>query len=405
MTFAYPRDAVVAGGGLAGLFVSTALAQRGWSVRVHEQAPDLRMFGAGIWLWENGLRALEGIGVLEAATRRGQRMSGWEIRDHRGRLLRRRDAYPFDRLIVPPRADLYEALIAAARDAGVEIVTGSKAIRARRAGVIEFADGTTETASLIVAADGIRSAIRESLDLTKYFHDLGNGAIRLLIPRLEGEVADVSSENWSGSRGLLYNPCSDEHIYLCLVCSQDDVEGREVPVNVDSWARSHPHLESVIRRIGVEGRWDNFATVEASRWSAGRVAIVGDAAHGQPPWLGQAANLAFANCLTLAEFVSGVSDVERALESWERTCRPVTDHTERWTNAYGRVVNLWPPELQDVRSLAVKAFVNVPLVERMLNRAQHDRLHGLLRRDGHAPRRQAVPAVGERHPAGLPTGL
>ena len=69
-------------------------------------------------------------------------------------------------------------------------------------------------------------------------------------------------------------------------------------------------------------------------------------------------------------------------------CRPVTDHTERWTNAYGRIVNLWPPELEDVRSLAVKAFVNVPLVEQMLNRAQHDNLHGLLRRGSFTPAQQ-----------------
>ena len=200
----------------------------------------------------------------------------------------------------------------------------------------------------------------------------------------------MSSENWSHSRGLLYNPCSDEHIYLCMVAAQSDVEGRQVPVNVDSWVRSHPRFESVLRRIGTEGRWDNFATVVATRWSAGRVAVVGDAAHGQPPWLGQAANLAFANCLGLAEFVSGVSDIERGLEAWERVCRPVTDHTERWTNAYGRVVDLWPPELENMRSLAVKAFVNAPLVEQMLNRAQHDRLHGLLRRNGHSEARQTL---------------
>jgi 2-polyprenyl-6-methoxyphenol hydroxylase-like FAD-dependent oxidoreductase len=382
MSYSYPRDAVVAGGGLAGLFVSTALAQQGWSVRLHEQAKELRMFGAGIWLWENGLRALEAIGVLEAAVRRGQRMSAWEIRDHRGRLLRRREAYPFDRLIVPPRADLYEALIAGARDSGVEIITGSKAVRAQADGSIEFADGSVEDASLIIAADGVRSALRESLGLTRNFRDLGNGAIRLLITRIEGEDADVSSENWSGSRGLLYNPCSDEHVYLCLVCSQDDAEGRQVPVNVESWVQSHPRLESIIRRIGDEGRWDNFVTVEAARWSAGRVAIVGDAAHGQPPWLGQAANLAFANCLALAQFVGGVSDVPQALQAWERSCRPVTDHTERWTNAYGRLVNLWPPRLEDARSFAVKTFVNVPGVERMLNRAQHDEMRGLLRRGG-----------------------
>jgi hypothetical protein len=78
------------------------------------------------------------------------------------------------------------------------------------------------------------------------------------------------------------------------------------------------------------------------------------------------------------------------LSAWERVCRPVTDHTERWTNAYGRIVNLWPPELEDVRSLAVKAFVNIPRVEQMLNRAQRDSLHGLLRRGSYGVPPHAV---------------
>lgn len=380
LTYRYPRDAIVVGGGLAGLFAATALAQRGWSVRVHEQAPDLRMFGAGIWLWENGLRSLEAIGVLDAAVYRGQRMSAWEIRDRRGRLLRRREAPPYDRLIVPPRADLYDALKSGAKEAGVEIVTNSQALRAKPDGTVSFGDGSAAKASLVVAADGVRSKLRESLGLTKSHRDLGNGAIRLLIPRLPGETRDVAQEHWSGSRGLLYNPCSDDNVYLCMVCSQQDAEGRQLPVNKASWTASHPRLASVIQRIGSEGRWDNFETVEAVRWSAGRVAIVGDAAHGQPPWLGQAANLAFANCLGLAEFVSGISDIERALSAWERACRPVTDHTERWTNAYGRVVGVWPAALEDVRSVAVSAFVRTPFVETMLNRAQRSNLRGLLSR-------------------------
>ena len=378
--YEYPRDALIVGGGLGGLFAATALGQRGWSVRLHEQAADLRMFGAGIWLWENGLRSLEAIGVLDAAVFRGQRMSAWEIRDHRGRLLRRRETPPYDRLIVPPRADLYEALKAGAKQAGVDIVTNSQALRAGPDGTVSFADGSSERASLVVAADGLRSKLRESLGLTKSKRNLGNGAIRLLIPRLPGEAKDVAEEHWSGSRGLLYNPCSNDDVYLCMVCPQSDTEGRQLPVNKASWAASHPALASVIGRIGSEGRWDNFETVDATRWSAGQVAIVGDAAHGQPPWLGQAANLAFANCLALAEFVSGISSIEQALRAWERACRPVTDHTERWTNAYGRVVGMWPEALEDVRSLAVGAFVRAPLIETMLNRAQRSNLRGLLTR-------------------------
>jgi ribulose 1,5-bisphosphate synthetase/thiazole synthase len=43
-----PHRAEIVGAGIGGLTTAAALAQRGWSVRVHERAPDLRAFGAGI---------------------------------------------------------------------------------------------------------------------------------------------------------------------------------------------------------------------------------------------------------------------------------------------------------------------------------------------------------------------
>src|SRR5690242_6136937 len=57
--------AEIAGAGFAGLTAAVALRQRGWSVRLHEKGPELRAFGAGIYLWHNGLRVLEGLDVLE----------------------------------------------------------------------------------------------------------------------------------------------------------------------------------------------------------------------------------------------------------------------------------------------------------------------------------------------------
>jgi 2-polyprenyl-6-methoxyphenol hydroxylase-like FAD-dependent oxidoreductase len=199
---------------------------------------------------------------------------------------------------------------------------------------------------------------------------VGNGAVRLLIPRRDDEVGDVALECWSGNRVLLYNPCTADHVYLCLVCPIDDERGKRVPVDKESWAESFPNLEHAISRIEDQGRWDDFETVEARRWSTGRVALIGDAAHGQPPWLGQAANLTFANTLALAEFVSYWADVPEALTRWERWCRPTTDHTERWTNAYGRIVNIWPERYERLRGLSLRVFTKLPFVERMLNVAQ-----------------------------------
>src|SRR4051794_11108993 len=81
------RRAEVAGGGIAGLTVATALARKGWAVRVHERDSELRELGAGIAVWQNGLIALDMIGALEAALSDAERVEEWQLRDHRGKLL------------------------------------------------------------------------------------------------------------------------------------------------------------------------------------------------------------------------------------------------------------------------------------------------------------------------------
>ena len=79
------RHAEIAGAGIGGLALAAALAQRGWSVRVHERNPELRAIGAGIYIWENGLRVLQAIGAYEEAVRGCHQ--GWmrETRDDNNR--------------------------------------------------------------------------------------------------------------------------------------------------------------------------------------------------------------------------------------------------------------------------------------------------------------------------------
>src|ERR1700760_3050659 len=81
------RRAEVVGAGIAGLAAGAALARRGWSVRIHERGDELRELGAGISLRENGLQALEALGMLEHAVAGGERIVKWQLRDERRRVL------------------------------------------------------------------------------------------------------------------------------------------------------------------------------------------------------------------------------------------------------------------------------------------------------------------------------
>ena len=130
------RTAVVAGAGIGGLAVATALAQRGWQVQVHERAPELRMFGAGIWMWENGLLSLRCLGAEEETVRRARAIKRWTVLDDRGDEVFTREFTPDDHMVLPLRADLYQALVTAADRAGVQVVTSSTAVEAAPSGEV-----------------------------------------------------------------------------------------------------------------------------------------------------------------------------------------------------------------------------------------------------------------------------
>src|SRR5262252_4098917 len=71
---------LVAGGGIGGLAAAHALARKGFSVRVIEQAPEFREIGAGIQLGPNVFRALEKLGLKEAVLADAHRPPALEMR-------------------------------------------------------------------------------------------------------------------------------------------------------------------------------------------------------------------------------------------------------------------------------------------------------------------------------------
>ena len=362
------RVVEIAGAGLSGLALAVRMAQLGWTVRLHERNPDLRMFGAGIWLWENGLKSLELMGAYAAAVRSAKTIREWRITDGKGNILMRRPMKPDDRLLLPPRADLYQALIDRAVAEGVEIFTSSVVSSVRQEGVLILESGEERRADLVVAADGAYSRLRESLYATRFF-DFGiEAGIRMLIEHQPGDEEDLITEYCEGPWRLLYNPCTDGQNYIFLSAPIEDERGRRVPVDRELWKQKFPHAESLINRFQEAGRWDRIVNVQCRTWSEGRIAILGDAAHAMPPNLGQAANMAFTNAMALAQIVTEGEDVAASLREWERRARPLTDHVQWWSYIYGYVLGRWPKGYLPLRNDLVRLIANTEWFEEGLNR-------------------------------------
>jgi len=344
------RHAEIVGAGFAGLTAACALAQRGWRVRVHERADRLRTAGAGIYIYENGLRVLEAVGAYEEAVKGAPSALTREVRDARDHLLSVHQ-WAGSRVFSIVRQNVINALAAAATLAGAEIVTESAATGATADGELMLASGEKIKADLIVGADGSNSQLRSSLGLLSKRRYLVDGCTRLLIDKTEAERKlngrAKTIEYWSGTRRLLYTPCSETDIYIALTMLDEDAAAKAVPVLKDDWKRAFPLLGALIDRIGEQGRYDRFELIKLKRWSAGRVAMIGDSAHALPPNIGQGGGCAMMNALSLAVYLDRASDIAAALRTWEARERPMTEHTQRISYILG-LPTTWPPGVRAV---------------------------------------------------------
>jgi 2-polyprenyl-6-methoxyphenol hydroxylase-like FAD-dependent oxidoreductase len=364
------RRAEIAGAGLSGLTAAVLLGRRGWTVRVHERSPELREIGAGIFVWENGIRALEEAGCADQALARAERIHAWQVYDERRHQIQGGWMNPEGvRLYTVLRTDLHRALADAARSHGVTVECNSTVAGATPEGELLLEDGRRLQADLVIGADGVSSRVRDSLGLLERLTDLEDGCGRHLIPRLGNDPVERTLEYWWGSRRVGIVPVSPEHVYVYLCCVASDLEGRRKPLDVASWTRTFPAMQTYLERIPDVGRWASFSDVTVRRWTSGDVCLLGDAAHAMSPNLGQGACVAMANAQALAHALDSYTTVTGALTAWEASERPITDHTQRYSRIYGRVGTRWPQRLLGARSLAVRVAGRSQRLQNHVNRA------------------------------------
>ena len=307
-------NALVIGGGIAGLAVATALSQRGIAVTVLEQAAKLDEVGAGLQISPNGLAVLRALGLEPSLRQKGAVQGKAVVLSNAGsstevaRLdltrLRKDQRYYFMH-----RADLVDVLAAAAKRANVTFELGAQVagVQPGQLPQVQLVDGSTRRAELVVAADGIHSVARTVLNGADQAQFSGQVAWRATVENRFGHPDEAHVAMGRG-RHLVSYPIRDGRlINLVAVEERKDwaAEGwhhDDDPAALrTAFADFQGRAAQMIGAVGAVSLWGLHLHPVAARWQRDGVVMLGDAAHPTLPFLAQGANMALEDAWVLAD--------------------------------------------------------------------------------------------------------
>lgn len=315
----------ISGGGIGGLVAALACLARGHDVTVLEQADKIGEVGAGLQIPPNATRILRALDVEREVVATAFRPERIETRMGESGMT----------LFTIPLADEAVArwgapylhshradYIAALYDVLQARAPGAVRLGARVTDFIEdgagvavtLADGSTFTADVLIGADGLHSIVREKLLGPDQPRFTGNVAWRAVVPldQLGDDAPAPTACAWMGRgrhavtyrlrQGKLVNFVGVVERDDCTIESWDSAGDRAEALR--DFAGWHPTITAVIERADNLFRTALYDRAPLSRWSKGRVTLLGDAAHPMLPFLAQGAAMAVEDAWAVADELS-----------------------------------------------------------------------------------------------------
>jgi 3-hydroxybenzoate 6-monooxygenase len=327
----------IVGGGIGGLSSAITLAQSGRPVRLLEQAKELRAIGYGIQLGPNAFHTLERLGIEEEVLQRCSLPDEGVLRDARtaevllrlpmGTRMQARYGKPY---AVIHRTDLHQILTDRCDNLGVSLTADCKLLSFKDNGSIVELETTKgrQTASALIAADGVFSKVRSTLIGTAEPKKLGYAAFRAVRPMkdMPAKFADNAVVLWcGGGYHMIHYPLRNGSLFNLVAVFDYSIDDGPQHAGwsladrlIKRFAGACGEVRELLDYVDLSQHWE-IATIEPlAEWSKGRIALLGDAAHAMVQAMAQGACQAIEDSRVLAESLDqAANDVEKAFKIYQ----------------------------------------------------------------------------------------
>ncbi|WP_437795343.1 FAD-dependent oxidoreductase [Sorangium sp. So ce693] len=371
------RRVVLIGGGIAGPVLGMFLQRIGVEATIFEaRAAPLEQEGAFLGVAPNGMNVLADLGVARAVQARGAVCDGIRFENARGRgigVIDQRDAARrFGAgLVMIRRGALHAALAEEAARRGVAIRYGMRLEGVDRSDprevVARFEGGDEARGDVLIGCDGVRSRTRAAAlpgaPAPGYtgLVDFGGFARCPGAPLQPGWSVMVF-----GRRAFFGAFAAPEgEVWWFHNSGEPAPEGAAAPgplrERILALHEGDPGwIADVVRATPeVLGPWLLHDILTMPRWHAGRVCLIGDAAHAATPHAGQGASLAMEDGMLLARCLRDEPEPERAFAAFERLRRPRVEAIVRQARRNGSRKAVSGPVAGWLRDRALPLFLRI----------------------------------------------
>ncbi|NKK67379.1 FAD-dependent monooxygenase [Rhizobium leguminosarum] len=340
----------IIGAGLGGAAAGALLQHAGFNVQIFEQAPSFSRLGAGIHMGPNVLKIFQRIGMDQKLIDISSTPAYWFSRDgltgdylsriplegygatyctvHRGDL----SALQMDTMT--PGTVQFNKRLTHLEDNGSDVY-------------LEFQDGTSARATIVIGADGINSRVRETLLGAEKPNYSGWVGHRSMISAEKLKKFDLTFEDcvkwWGPDRHMMvYYTTSrrDEYYYVTGVPHPAwEFDGAFVQSSreemSEAFAGYHPVIQALVEATDDVTKWPLFNRNPLPLWSQGRMVLLGDACHPMKPHMAQGAAMAIEDAAMLARCLqeTGSQDYATAFRLYEASRRDRATQVQTVSNA------------------------------------------------------------------------